>query len=182
MSWANALTALRLAAAPLSAWAVATTQWRLALVVFGLAVVTDLLDGATARRLGQVSRAGGFFDHATDCVFVTATIGGLVVGGAPADIGMAPWVLVALIPLAFLQYTLDSGMLAGRALRTNAIGKANGIGYFILPGAIITREALGLDWLPMLLPQILAWVLVATTLVSMADRLLHLIRELRQAP
>ena len=170
MNWANALTALRLAVAPVAAWAVATAQWRLALSVFALAVVTDLLDGIVARWLGRVSKAGGVFDHATDCIFVTATIGGL------ATVGWAPWLLVAVIPLAFAQYTLDSRVLAGHALRTNAIGKSNGIGYFVLPGAIIAREAFGLDWLPVSLLQVLAWALVITTLTSMVERLLHLWR------
>ncbi len=174
MNRANALTALRLAVAPLAVWAVATARWHLALLVFVTAVVTDLLDGIVARRLGQVSRAGGFFDHATDCAFVTATLGGL------AAVGWVPWLLVALIPLAFVQYTLDSGILAGRTLRTNVLGKANGIGYFLLAGAIIAREALRLDWLPALLPRMLAWALVATTLASMVERLAHLLRTGRR--
>lgn len=175
MNWANVLTALRLLAAPFCAWSAATGQWRLALALFVLAALTDLLDGMAARRLGQVTASGGFFDHATDCTFVTVTLAGL------AAVGWAPWLLVVLIPSAFVQYTLDSGVLAGRALRTNVLGKTNGIGYFVLPGAIIGREALGLEWLPVLLIDVFAWALVATTLASMGERLLFLIR-FRGAP
>ncbi len=173
MTWANGLTALRLLAAPLSGWSVATAQWRLALLLFVIAVATDLLDGIAARHLGQVSRAGGFFDHATDCLFVTLTVAGLAVTG------WAPWVLVLLIPAAFVQYTLDSGALAGRALRTNAIGKSNGVGYFILVGAVIARETLDIAWLPASLLRVFAWLLVTTTLVSMGERLLYLVRARR---
>lgn len=140
------------------------------MLLFAVAAVTDYLDGVAARRFGQESAIGGFFDHATDCAFVTLTLAGL------AAAGWSPWLLVVLIPLAFVQYTLDSGVLAGRQLRTNRIGKYNGIGYFILPGAIIARESLGLAWLPVLLPTVFAWVLVATTLASMMERLLHLLR------
>ena len=168
MTWANGLTALRLLAAPLSGWSVATAHWRLSLVLFVLAAATDLLDGFAARRLGQVSKAGGFFDHATDCAFVTLTLAGA------ATMGWVPWLLVVLIPAAFVQYTLDSGALAGRALRTNLLGKSNGIAYFVLPGAIIVREAFGLAWLPAISLRALAWVLVATTLVSMTERLMRL--------
>lgn len=175
MTWANGLTALRLLAAPLCAWGAATGRWQLALALFVLAVLTDLLDGMAARRFGQVTTGGGFFDHATDCAFVTATLGGL------AAAGWAPWLLVALIPSAFVQYTLDSGVLAGRALRTNMLGKSNGIGYFVLAGTVIGREALGFDGLPPLLIDALAWTLVATTLASMGERLLFLIR-IRRAP
>ena len=175
MTWANGLTALRLLAAPFCAWGAATGQWRLALALFAFAVATDLLDGMAARRLGQVTTRGGLFDHATDCTFVTATLAGL------AAVGWAPWPLVVLIPLAFVQYTLDSGVLAGRALRTNVLGKTNGLGYFVLPGTIIGREAFGFSWLPLLLIDVLAWVLVATTLASMSERLLYLIK-IRRSP
>lgn len=175
MTLANGLTALRLLAAPLCAWSAATGQWRLALALFAFAVLTDFLDGAAARRFGQVTSSGGLFDHATDCTFVTATLAGMAVAG------WAPWLLVVLIPSAFVQYTLDSGVLAGRALRTNALGKGNGIGYFVLAGTVIGREALGFEWLPLLLIDALAWVLVATTLASMGERLLFLIR-IRRVP
>ena len=174
MTWANGLTALRLLAAPWCAWGVATGQWRLALALFAFAVLTDLLDGVAARQFNQATARGGFFDHATDCTFVTATLLPL------AATGWAPWLLVLLIPSAFVQYTLDSGALAGRALRTNVLGKANGIGYFVLPGAIVGREALGLGWLPVLLLDALGWTLVATTLASMGERLLFLIRIRRE--
>lgn len=175
MTWANGLTALRLLAAPLCAWYAATGKWWPALTLFALAVLTDLLDGMAARRFGQATRSGGFFDHATDCTFVTATLAGL------ASAGWAPWLLVVLIPSAFMQYSLDSGVLAGRALRTNVLGKANGIGYFVLPGTVIGRQAFGLEWLPLLLIDVLAWALVATTLASMGERLLFLVR-IRRTP
>ena len=175
MTWANALTGLRLLAAPFCGWGAATGQWRLALALFALAVLTDLLDGVAARRLGQATAGGGFFDHATDCTFVTVTLAGL------AAAGWAPWLLVVLIPSAFVQYTLDSGVLAGSALRTNVLGKANGIGYFVLPGAIVGREAFGFDWLPLVLTDAIAWVLIATTLASMGERLLYVIRLRRSS-
>ena len=175
MTWANALTALRLVAAPFCGWGAATGQWRLALALFALAVLTDVLDGVAARRLGQATPRGGFFDHATDCTFVTVTLAGL------AAVGWAPWLLVVLIPSAFVQYTLDSGVLAGHALRTNAIGKTNGIGYFVLAGTVIGREAFGFDWLPPLLIELIGWALIATTLASMGERLLYVIRIRRSS-
>jgi len=173
MTWANGLTALRLAMALPCAWAAATGRWPLALGLFVLAVLTDLLDGMAARRFGQATAGGGLFDHATDCTFVTAALAGLAMAGS------APWLLVALIPTAFVQYTLDSGLLAGKALRTNVLGKTNGIGYFVLLGTIIGRETFGFEWLPLLLVESLAWALVATTLASMGERLLFVVRRTR---
>ena len=171
VNWANGLTALRLAAAPAAGWSAAGEHWLAALLLWALAIVTDVFDGILARRFGAASSGGGLFDHGTDCAFVTFTLGGL------ASAGWMPWLLPALIPLAFLQYVLDSRALAGQPLRTNRIGKSNGIGYFALAGVVIVPNALGWwEWLPRVLGEILAWLLVATTLVSMGERLLLVLR------
>lgn len=171
MNWANGLTALRLAAAPAAGWFTATEHWLAALLLWALAIVTDVFDGIVARRFGAASSSGGLFDHGTDCAFVTFTLGGL------ASVGWIPWLLPALVPLAFIQYMLDSKALAGQPLRTNFIGKSNGIGYFAVAGVVIVPNALGWwDWLPTMLGEAFAWLLVATTLLSMGERLLLTLR------
>lgn len=173
MTWANGLTALRLSAAPFAAWTVAAGCWDLALALLALAVVSDALDGPLARRCGQSSAWGGLFDHGSDCAFVTLTLGGLAAGG------WVPWPLVVLIPAAFLQYAFDSRALAGRPLRGSALGRINGLCYFALAAAIIVRQALELDWPPPPLVETVAWMLAASTAISMGERL---IRLRRQAP
>ncbi len=171
MNWANVLTALRLAAAPAAGWFTAGEHWLAALLLWVLAIVTDVFDGILARRFGAASSGGGLFDHATDCAFVTFCLGGL------ASAGSIPWLLPVLVPLAFLQYALDSRALAGQPLRTNRIGKFNGIGYFAVAGAVIVPSALGWwEWLPTALGETLAWLLVASTLLSMGERLLLTLR------
>ena len=167
MIWANGLTALRLAAAPFAAWTVATGRWNLALALFALAVVSDALDGPLARRFGQPSSWGGLFDHGSDCAFVTLTLGGLAAGG------WLPWPPVVLIPAAFLQYAFDSRALAGRPLRGSALGRINGLCYFALAGAVIVRQALALGWPPPGLLEAVAWMLAASTAISMGERLIR---------
>ncbi len=166
MTWANFLTFLRLVAAPLCAWSVIGGHWYGACALFFFAVATDMLDGMLARRFDQVSAFGGLFDHATDAVFVTVTLASL------AFIDWVPWLLVVLIPSAFVQYTLDSKALAGQTLRTTRIGKSNGVLYFALAGTIIVRQTIDAEWLPTILITVFAWLLVASTLISMFDRLI----------
>lgn len=167
---ANALSAVRLLTAPACAWAAFTLHWPLAAGLFWLAVVTDLLDGPVARRRGEVSALGGLVDHATDALFCTVVLASL------AALDLAPAVLPILVAAAFLQYTLDSKALAGKALRTSRIGRYNGIAYFVLAGIPITRSGLGWEWPPDGLVLGLGWLLVATTLVSMAERLRAVLR------
>ena len=59
LTWANALTALRLLSAGPCAWLAASGRWPEAAALFTFAVATDLLDGPLARRLGQTSALGG---------------------------------------------------------------------------------------------------------------------------
>ena len=168
---ANALSAVRLLAAPVCAWATLGLHWHVAAGLFWLAVVTDLLDGPVARRRGEVSAFGGLADHATDALFCTVVLASL------AALDLAPAVLPVLVAAAFVQYTLDSKALAGKALRTSRIGRYNGIAYFVLAGIPITRNALGWEWPPDDLVLALGWVLVASTAVSMLDRLRAVLRR-----
>lgn len=161
----NFVTAMRLLAAPLLALAIHAGIPRAALLLFALGVGTDFLDGWVARLLGEASNGGRTFDHATDAVFVAAGIGALALHGE------APLLLAPLVAAAFLQYALDSRAVLGQALRASALGRANGIAYYVLLGIPLVRDSLALAWPGQALVQALGWLLVATTLLSMADRL-----------
>lgn len=164
---ANTLTAARvLLALPFAFFMAREGAWAAALaaLVFAAAIATDLLDGPVARRRGAATEAGGVFDHAADCFFVTS---GLAAGAAR---GALPWVLPALVVVAFVQYIVDSyWMYRGRALRRSALGRYNGILYFApLGGDVLVR--LGIVGLRPAVTA-LAWALVATTALSMGERL-----------
>lgn len=162
---ANALTALRLASAPLLAASVAQGAAPAACALFALAVATDFFDGRLARRRGQASPFGGLLDHATDAAFVVAGLGAL------AWRAVVPAPLPFLVAAAFLQYLIDSRAHTGRRLRASRLGRWNGIAYFALLGAPVVRDALGLAWPSPGIVRGLGWVLVATTVASMGDRL-----------
>jgi len=161
---ANLLTAVRLALAPVLACAVLAPAPGLAALVFAVAVCTDLLDGPVARRFGESSPLGGFLDHATDATFVALGL------AACAWTGEIPFLLPGLVVLAFVQYTLDSRVLAGETLRASALGRYNGIAYFVALGVPVVRDALALAGPSRVWVRGLGWLLVATTLVSMLDR------------
>jgi phosphatidylglycerophosphate synthase len=170
---ANALTALRLVCGPLLVLALLEHAVLTAAALFWLAVATDLLDGRVARRFGESSALGGFLDHVTDAAFVSLGLAAL------AWRGEAPALLPALVALAFVQYTLDSRVIDGGALRASALGRWNGIAYFVPVGTVATRDALGLVWPGRGLVLALGWLLVASTLLSMADRARALTRARR---
>ena len=163
---ANALTAARVLLALPFAFLMSRddTQTALLAALLAAAIVTDVLDGLIARRRGTASATGRIFDHAADCFFVTC---GLAAG---AIRGAFPWILPVLVVVAFLQYVVDSYWLHRvKTLRASALGRWNGIFYFApLVGDVVVR--LGLRPLRPAVTAV-AWLLVASTLVSMGDRL-----------
>ena len=137
-------------------------------VLLAVAIASDYADGVVARRYGTASAAGQLFDHATDCLFVTAGLTGA------ALMGRVPLVLPVLVTLAFSQYVFDSYWLHRRKqLRMSAIGRWNGIGYFV---PLVLLAAARLEAVPAVTPMLTAtarataYLLVASTLVSIVDR------------
>ena len=164
---ANVITAARLLLAlPFAACMLAPDAWHAAwaAVILVVAIVSDLVDGVLARRLGSASPAGRLFDHTADVVFV---LSGLVAGAAR---GAFPWVLPVLVGAAFAQYVVDSYVIdRAPALRPSRLGRYHGILYFVpLGGDILVR--LGGRALQPLLTAIV-WLLVVRTVLSMGERL-----------
>src|SRR5262245_59938351 len=157
---ANALTALRLACGPLLVLALLTHAVWPACALFWLAVGSDLLDGRVARRYGEASALGGFLDHVTDAAFVSLGLAALALRRR----------LPALVAPASRTSSLDSRVIRGESLRASALGRWNGIFYFVPIGTVVVRDALGLAWPGRGIVLGLGWALAASTLLSMADR------------
>lgn len=175
---ANLLTGLRLLLAVPCALAFAQADFispSLLLLLLFAAIVTDYLDGAVARLAGTASPAGILFDHLTDCVFVTAGLGGAAFAGSVTP------VLPVVIVIAFVQYVMDSHFYyRDNQLRASLIGRANGILYFAPLCMIAAGRSL---WLPIEYPVVedaaagLAWVLVASTVVSILARAMPMLSK-----
>jgi phosphatidylglycerophosphate synthase len=175
---ANALTGARvLLAVPLTLLMLRgdRSSALLGALVLIAGIATDVLDGVVARRRGTASAGGRLFDHTADCLFVTT---GLAAGAAR---GVFPWALPVLVAVAFGQYVADSYWVHRRtALRASALGRANGVLYFVpLVGDVLARAGAG-PLRPVV--TVLAWVLVATTVLSMGERLRAVRRTSRAVP
>jgi len=175
---ANALTAVRvLLAVPFAILMASGSARRAALAALTLAaaIATDLLDGPVARRRGAATAAGGAFDHTADCLFVTS---GLAAG---ATRGAFPWILPVLVAAAFAEYVIDSYVIhRRRTLQPSRLGRYNGILYFVpLGGDILIR--LGAGFLQPLLTAVI-WTLVASTVLSMGQRLAASWRRREELP
>jgi len=162
---ANGLSLLRVLLAVPAFWCVTEGYWLGASLVLAAAIASDMADGPIARRREQDSAAGGLLDHSCDALFVATVLFALAI-----TTGL-PILLPILVVASFAQYVLDSKALSGQRLRTNQLGRGNGIAYFVLLLAYLFPRAIdpGLvpeDWL-----TAAAWLLIGSTLLSMLDRL-----------
>jgi len=74
---ANILTWIRIAAIPVIVYSFFSSMdfaRPIAGIVFGLAAITDVLDGYAARKLGQTSRFGEFLDPVADKLMVAVAL------------------------------------------------------------------------------------------------------------
>ncbi len=77
LNLANMLTLLRIAAIPvvvISFYSPLEYARPIAAILFGLAAITDMIDGWVARRFGQISRFGEFLDPVADKLMVAIVL------------------------------------------------------------------------------------------------------------
>ena len=170
LNLANSLSLFRIIIAPVVAWNIISGWWLAASFLLILAILSDLLDGPIARKKGQESSTGGLLDHSCDA-FLVAVL--LFVLTKTHEI---PLLLPVLVILSFLQYVFDSKALTGQRLRTSFLGRSNGICYFVLASLCIFTEALEIN-LPDYFIVTCAWILIASTLLSMSERLWTLLTK-----
>lgn len=75
----NLVSVARLAAIPVFLWLVWRGEDLIGLIVLVVAVSTDFVDGALARRLGQVSALGQLLDPLADRLFIAAVVVALTI-------------------------------------------------------------------------------------------------------
>lgn len=135
---ANALTALRLVLVPVFGWVLLAqhdTGWRVvAAAAFGVAVLTDLLDGEVARRRGLVTDVGKIADPIADKALIGTALVGLSV------LGELPWWVTVVVLVRELGITLlrlvvirHGVMPAGRGGKLKTVVQTVAIVLYVLP-------------------------------------------------
>jgi CDP-diacylglycerol--glycerol-3-phosphate 3-phosphatidyltransferase len=127
-----------------------------ATAVFGLAMLTDYVDGWWARRTDQTSDLGRLLDPIADKILVLAALIMLTGRVLPA------WMVAAIVAREFLVSALrlaalERGIVMGARdlakLKTTAQGVAAGIGGLAAGGAIDDSVA----WWALLVALVLTW-------------------------
>ena len=185
MNLPNSLTIARIFLVPLLVSVLLTKfegrlvlGWPVELVagaIFGIASLTDWLDGYVARRRGQVTWLGQILDPLADKLLILATLVSLV------QLDLAPAWMVAIITGRELAVT---GLRSIAATRGVAM-PASGLGKLKMVSQVVAILLLILGWerVPALLVlgQAALWVVLATALWSAIDYYRRFHRAMSQA-
>ncbi|TDJ33926.1 MAG: CDP-diacylglycerol--glycerol-3-phosphate 3-phosphatidyltransferase [Gammaproteobacteria bacterium] len=146
---ANILTWIRIAAIPVIVYCFFSSMdfaRPIAGIVFGLAAITDMLDGYAARKLGQTSRFGEFLDPVADKLMVTVVLVLLV----QSD----PRIVVALIAMIIIgrEITVSAlrewmaGLGARQQVKVSVAGKVKTtLQMFGIAFMVYQRDMFGLE-------------------------------------
>ena len=169
----NALTISRIFLVPLLVVVLLTKfdGWHLAWIskemlgaaIFGIASLTDWLDGYLARRRGQVTGFGQWMDPLADKLLITAALVSLV------QMGLAPaWMVAIILGREFAVTVLRSIAHArGQSLPASPLGKIKMVSQVVAILILI----LGRNHMQgfFVVGQIALWVATITALVSAVD-------------
>jgi cardiolipin synthase len=168
----NLLTAARLLAAPYILYLLWTGEYRMAIVWFSIASLTDVLDGFLARRFEVTSKIGALLDPIADKVLLSGSF--LTLGLR----GVIPWWLMVIVlgrDLLILGFAIVAlALKIRREFPPSVWGKASTaaqIAYVLFAvghAAAIT---------PLMVATILSWISATLTVWSGIDYLLRVSRR-----
>jgi CDP-diacylglycerol--glycerol-3-phosphate 3-phosphatidyltransferase len=175
---ANALTVLRIFLVPLLVVVLLTRfEWHLyfGAGIYGVAVLTDFLDGFVARRRNQVTRLGILLDPLADKLLNAAAFLSLV------EMGLVPAWVVMIILARELAVTGLRNLAAGRGvlIRASGLGKGKMAAQVTAILLLLLSRPLPILRVPGLVALV---VVVALTLVSGADYFLRFWKDVVRAP
>ncbi len=140
-----------------------TFKW-VALAIFIIASLTDMLDGKIARKYNLITDFGKFMDPLADKLLVCSAMIGLI------ELGRIPaWIVIIIIAREFVisgfrLIAADNG----RVIAASYWGKFKTTFQMIMVILMIANLPIG--WLQVL-TQIIMWIALALTIISLIDYL-----------
>lgn len=141
-----------------------------ALVIFIIASLTDLADGKIARKYNLVTNFGKFMDPLADKLLVCSALIALV------EMGRIPsWVVIIIIAREFIisgfrLIASDNGVV----IAASYWGKFKTTFQMVMVCLMLVNVPGGISWWPWLnvLTQVIMWIALALTVVSLIDYLI----------
>jgi phosphatidylglycerophosphate synthase len=179
---ANRITMLRLSTLPTLLFLIIAAKdhpIRLPLLILVILVfATDFVDGYISRKGGEITRIGRMLDSASDYSLL------IVLTLVFRYFSLVPWWLFAVVIVRLaLQVALEAAkILVKRRIvpKTTFLGKVTVATIMTLYAAEVLKPLAGLD-VPLLF-QVLEYCVGAIVAISMIDKVLSFVQELREIP
>ncbi len=136
-----------------------------ALAIFVIASLTDMLDGKIARKYNLITEFGKFMDPLADKLLVCSAMIGLI------ELGRIPsWIVIIIIAR---EFTISGFRLIaadnGRVIAASYWGKFKTTFQMIM--VILMIANIQISWVQVL-TQIIMWIALALTIISLVDYLI----------
>ena len=162
----NLLTFLRLVALPFLVMTILDGRHSLALVIFLVAAITDIVDGYLARHFGMGSPLGAYLDPIADKLFLVSSFVVFALRATPTVVHVPIWLLVLtifrdvlILVIALVMYLA----LGTREFPPSVLGKLTTFSEICLIVAILLANV---DALPPLVAQAFFWIVASLAVAS----------------
>jgi cardiolipin synthase len=176
LTLANQLTILRILLIPAFVLFVVYGYLGWALVTFGVAGLTDALDGLIARRAGQRTSLGAWLDPMADKLLLVTTFIVLTLPGIDLTHHIPLWLTILLISrdVVIVGVVAIVNLAVGpRTFRPTLLGKAATATYILTSVVILYFNY---RRTPSMVVDVFVWASLALTLLSSADYVVKLRR------
>ena len=180
MNLPNALTALRIFLVPVLVVVLLTRSRSegglfLGVAIFGVAVLTDYLDGYFARRRNQITRTGILLDPLADKLLTAAAFLSMV------EMGLVPAWMVMIVLGRELAVTGLRNVAAGRGILIEAsvLGKGKMVTQVVAIFLLLLSRPFPILRIPSV---VVLWIVVLVTVVSGVDYFLRFWRDVLRPP
>lgn len=138
LTWPNVVTLLRLVLVVPLCWGLVRGGGGVTVVLLAAWAGTDWVDGALARRLGQVSRLGEVLDPVADRLGIAA------VALTMAVVGLLPWWVLGVVAVVDVAVAVAAGRPALRGtVRVSTLGKVRTAALFAGLVGLAAASSLG---------------------------------------
>lgn len=147
----------------------------LAVLVFIIICVTDLLDGKIARKMQITSSLGGLLDVSADFIFIVSSLIMLSI------YNMIPRWFIVLVLVKFIEFTITSYIIGNHKNGSNAFfifdcfGRAAAVNFFLAPGIVL----LSYVGLKIMFINIFLYITIGLVLISSSARCINCYKVLK---
>ncbi len=173
----NLITLARILSVPIMVWAIASSEMRLAFVLFVAAGISDAVDGFLAKRFGMSTKLGAYLDPLADKTLLVSIYATLGISGA-----IPRWLVILVVSRdVMIVGAVMLSWLVGKpvAVKPLLVSKLNTAAQIVFIGLVLA--SLGFDFDLGIGLTIAMYVVAALTLISVGAYVREWVRHMGAA-